>query len=113
MELRVEMSAALSSRGWRLDVGDANFRLKPGEKRKIILKLNPGSAFAPDDIRGAGPQDINVYLHGNGILLGGMTYRVDPDLREPSGAAGPNRAPVARTRHKNSSTASRCPAARK
>jgi hypothetical protein len=30
-------------------------------------------------------RNISVCLYGNGILLGAMTYQLDPDLTEPSG----------------------------
>jgi hypothetical protein len=88
MELRVDLPRVLASKGWRLQFADLDnnrFRLKAGEKRKIGLKLSKGSAFTADEIRSAADRNISVYLYGNGILLGGMTYQVDPDLTEPSG----------------------------
>ena len=33
---------------------------------------------------------ITVELLGNGILLGGMSYYVDPDLKQPSGGKPPH-----------------------
>jgi hypothetical protein len=73
MELRVEMPKVLASKGWRLqfaDLDDNKFRLK---------------AFTADEIESAADRNISVYLYGNDILLGGMTYQLDPDLKEPSG----------------------------
>jgi zinc metalloprotease ZmpB len=98
MELRVDMPRVLASKGWRLRFADLDnnddndnddkgneFRLKAGKKRKIKLKLSRGSRFTADEIRNAADRNISVYLYGNGILLGAMTYQIDPDLTEPSG----------------------------
>lgn len=98
MELRVVMPRVLASKGWRLrfadldnnddnnnDDNDNEFRLKAGKKRKIKLKLSRGSRFTADEIRNAADRNISVYLYGNGIQLGAMTYQIDPDLKELSG----------------------------
>jgi hypothetical protein len=93
MELRVDISRVLDSKGWRLrfadldnnDDNDNEFRLKAGKKRKIKLKLSRGSRFTADEIRNAADRNISVYLYGNGIQLGAMTYQIDPDLKELSG----------------------------
>jgi zinc metalloprotease ZmpB len=93
MELRVDIPRVLASKGWRLrfadldnnDDNDNEFRLKAGKKRKIKLKLSRGSRFTADEIRNAADRNISVYLYGNGIQLGAMTYQIDPDLKELSG----------------------------
>jgi hypothetical protein len=107
MELRVDMPSVLASKGWRLRFADLDndddnnnhdnnnddnnddnnneFRLKAGKKRRIRLKLSRGDRFTADEIRNAADRNISVYLYGNGILLGAMTYQLDPDLTEPSG----------------------------
>jgi zinc metalloprotease ZmpB len=91
MELRVEMPKVLASRGWSLDLGDGGeaFRLKPGEKRRIRLKLVAGNPFTTDDIRSTGDRDIKVDLYANDMVLGGMTYHLDPELNERSGGRRP------------------------
>ena len=87
MDFRVSMPSVLVEKGWALDLGDAAqpFRLKPGEKREVRLRLVPGSSFTADDLRAAGDQTIAVDLLGDGIELGGMRYAVDPDLKVRSG----------------------------
>jgi hypothetical protein len=88
MELRMDMPRILVSKGWRLqiaDLTDNKFRLKAGEKRSLQLRLSPGAQFTADEIKNVADRNINVYLYGNGLLLGGMTYQVDPALKEPSG----------------------------
>lgn len=88
MDLRVELPKMLVSKGWKLDLGDSGggFRLKPGEKQEIRLKLVAGNDFTTDELAGA-DRDITVELYGNDTLLGGMTYRLDPELKERSGGA--------------------------
>ena len=44
-----------------------------------------GADFTTNEIRAAAERDFTVYLYGNGMLLGGMTYHVDPDMKEPVG----------------------------
>jgi hypothetical protein len=87
MDLRVTMPTVLSDKGWSLDVGDAakQFRLRPGEKRAVHLRLVPGKAFTSDDIRAAGDQAVKVDLLADGMEIGGMYYSIDPDLKVQSG----------------------------
>lgn len=92
MELRVEMPKVLADKGWLLQfdgIADNKFPLKAGEKREVRLKLKQGSQFTKADIEGAADRMINVSLLANGILLGGMSYYVDPDLKKPSGGKQP------------------------
>jgi hypothetical protein len=92
MVLRVDVPRVLAAKGWRLQfVGllDNKFRLKAGEKREITLRLVKGADFTADDICATTDRNFTVRLYGNGMLLGGMTYRVDPDMKEPAGVARP------------------------
>jgi hypothetical protein len=92
MELRVEMPKALADKGWMLQfdgIATNKFTLKAGEKRKVRLKLKKGLEFTKADIEGGADRMINVSLLGNGVLLGGMSYYVDPDLKKPSGGQQP------------------------
>jgi zinc metalloprotease ZmpB len=93
MELRVEMPALLTEKGWQLVFGgisDNKFLLKAGEKRRIQLTLKKGTEFTKADIEGSSDRQINVSLLANGILLGGMSYYVDPNLKKPSGGKQPS-----------------------
>lgn len=88
MELRVDMPNVLAERGWKIqftDLEDNKFRLKSGEKRQIQLRSVEGSPFTTDDLRKAEDRNINIYLYCNRLLVGGMTYCVDPDLTQLSG----------------------------
>ena len=46
----------------------------------MTLRLVPGADFTADEIRAAADRDIDVDLSGTASPLGGMTYRIDPDL---------------------------------
>jgi zinc metalloprotease ZmpB len=90
MELRAELPDLLSAKGWKLhfaEVGNDQFRLRPGEKRVIKMRLAPGAAFSADEIRQLNDRFINVYLTGNGIEVGGMSYQIDPDATGTLGEA--------------------------
>ncbi|MGQ0541661.1 MAG: hypothetical protein ACT4O9_07415 [Blastocatellia bacterium] len=92
MELLVEMPKVLADKGWLLQfdgIPNNKFTLKAGGKREVRLKLKQGSDFTKVDIEGSADRMINVSLTANGILLGGMSYYVDPDLKEPSGGKQP------------------------
>lgn len=92
MELRVEMPAILAKKGWQLQfdgISNNKFQSKAGEKRRIRLMLKKGTEFTKADIEGSVDRMINVSLLANGILLGGMSYYVDPNLKKPSGGKLP------------------------
>ena len=92
MELRVEMPKVLADKGWRLQfegIANNTFTLKAGEKREVRLKVQQGLDFTKADIEAAADRMINVSLLANGILLGGMSYYVDPQLSKPSGGKQP------------------------
>jgi hypothetical protein len=50
--------------------------------------MQAGRDFTPADVRATADRDIVIEIHGDGILIGGMTYRVDPDLEKPENAGG-------------------------
>lgn len=86
MELQVDLPKVLAAKGWRLQfagLAGNKFRLNTGEKREIQIKLVKGAEFTADEIRTMTDRDFIVHLYGDGILMGGMTYRVDPDMNEP------------------------------
>lgn len=86
MHFEVRMPDVLAEKGWRLEFGDfERFKLGPREKQAVPLKLVPGDDFTPDELAGGKELDIEVDLFADGMILGGMKYRVDPELREPSG----------------------------
>lgn len=86
MELQVQLPALLRTLGWQLrfrGIAGNTFVLKPGEKREITIDLVPGRDFTADQVASADDRDISVTLLANDMVLGGMTYRLDPWLKAP------------------------------
>ena len=83
MELRLHLPEFLTTRRWMIrfqGLPSMRFELQEDEKREIVLHLSGGQEFLREDVRQHPDRDISVQLLANGILLGGMTYRLDPDL---------------------------------
>jgi zinc metalloprotease ZmpB len=80
---RVTLPAVLA--GWRLElVGvDAGFVLKSGEKREVFMHLHAGDDFTRDAVAAAADRDLMIEVLADDNLIGGMTYRLDPDIVAP------------------------------
>lgn len=86
MQLQVELPELLRTKGWQLrfqGLTSNRFVLGPREHRLLRLELAPGSDFTPDEVAGTSDRDISVTLLENDLVLGGMTYRLDPALNAP------------------------------
>ncbi|HEY8550288.1 MAG TPA: hypothetical protein VIL35_10060 [Vicinamibacterales bacterium] len=85
MTFNVHLPALLTDRGWRLElVGvDKGFTLASGAKREVFLRLHPGASFTRDAVEAAADRDIRIEVLANDNTVGGMTYRIDPDLKMP------------------------------
>jgi hypothetical protein len=70
--------------GWQAgfdNPGAGAFKLAPGESKSVVLRLKPGKEFAAKDVtKGA---MIRVEAYANGILVGGMSYTLDPKVKGP------------------------------
>lgn len=89
MSLKIMLPKVLEKLGWSITLHGAEkeaFRMKPGEKREVVIEVHPGRNFGRDVIEGAADRDIKVYAFANGALIGGMTYRLDPTITEPYNA---------------------------
>jgi len=83
INLRVELPNVLSSRGWRLapeGIKRNKFELGPREERVVVLRVNRGKDFDPIQLRRAKSRTARVKAYSNGLLIGGMTYRLAPML---------------------------------
>ncbi len=85
MTFNVTLPALLSKLGWRLELVDVGggFTLASGAKREVLIKLHPGQAFTRDAVDASKDRDIRIDVLANDNLIGGMTYRLDPDLARP------------------------------
>jgi len=76
----------LAERGWKLaftNRGGSAFKLEPGESRDIVMRLVKGTDITADDVERASDRAIRVAARADGILVGGMTYQLDPKLKHP------------------------------
>jgi hypothetical protein len=86
MEVRTVLPGFLEKRGWKIEFlnpGGASFPLRPGESRDIVTRLIPGEEFTPADVAGNPDKTIHLYGYASGILVGGMSYELDPNLKPP------------------------------
>lgn len=83
MTLQVDMPELLTKLGWKTrfpGVKKEGFTLRPRAKRKVVIELVPGESFTPEQVEEVRDRDITIMLLADDIVLGGMTYRLDPDL---------------------------------
>lgn len=82
----IELPSVLAEKGWGVDLsntGGRGFSLAAGESKKVRLAVTRGADVSADEVASSARRDVVVYVRGNGILLGGMTYRLDPERSEP------------------------------
>lgn len=91
MTFNVTLPPLLSKLGWRLElVGvGGGFTLASGAKREVFIKLHPGKPFTHDAVEATKDRDIRIDVLANDNLVGGMTYRLDPDISRPWNADRP------------------------
>lgn len=78
----------LVAAGWGVtydNPGAGAFALRPGEAKVIVLRLKAGKEFTADDVLKAEDSAvIHVEAYANGILVGGMSYTLDPKMKAPT-----------------------------
>jgi hypothetical protein len=91
MAFKVTLPSLLSRLGWRLELVGAGdgFTLASGAKREVFIKLHPGKPFTRDAVEASKDRDVRIDVMANDNLIGGMTYRLDPDLSQPWNARRP------------------------
>ena len=97
MELAVQLPKLLTERGWRLrfrGMPQGRFTLPPREQRELVIEVEEGGPFNQADVEAADDRDIVLSLMAGGAVIGGMTYRLDPSLKEAR--HGPGKRPVGR-----------------
>jgi hypothetical protein len=86
LRLDATLPALLVEREWKLafrNRGGAAFKLEPGESRVIEMRLTKGADFTADDVAKTQQRTIRVTARADGILVGGMSYELDPKLDRP------------------------------
>ncbi|MGE0826164.1 MAG: hypothetical protein AB7G75_17070 [Candidatus Binatia bacterium] len=82
----VALPPLLASRGWRISLRDFpadGARLKAREQRLVTFEVHAGMPFTKAEVAATNERDIVVTATADGALLGGMVYRLDPDLEIP------------------------------
>jgi hypothetical protein len=87
MEVRTIMPPFLSSRGWAMTLdnpGGGSFSLGPRDSRVIQPRLISGQDFTSVQVALAGHVAIEVVVLADGLVVGGITYVLDPKLDHPA-----------------------------
>ena len=87
MEIRAILPTFLTSRGWtvRLDNhGGGSFSLGPRDSRVIRPRLISGQDFTALEVQAAGYVAIEFVVLADGLAVGGLTYVLEADMREPA-----------------------------
>lgn len=74
----------LAKAGWQVifaNPGGGAFALKAGESKPVVLKLKSGRDFTVENVKRAKDATIHVEAYANGILVGGMSFYLDPKLK--------------------------------
>ena len=93
MEIKPTLPPLLVERGWRLEFtsrGGAAFPLQPGESRTVVMRMVAGAPFDATDVDKATEKTIQVAGYAGGILVGGLSYVLDPTIPPPR-KRGPHR----------------------
>lgn len=65
----------------RITQDGKEFFLAPGEHREIVLRLKSGGDFSAQEVEQMKDRTIHFHAYANGILVGGMSYELDPSLK--------------------------------
>jgi hypothetical protein len=87
MEVRPVLPSFLASRGWSLvleNPGAGSFSLGPRDSRLIRPRLIGGQSFTATDLQAAGYVAIELVVLADGLVVGGLTYVLDPGLKHPA-----------------------------
>lgn len=82
----IELPPLLTRRGWRLTLRElpaGGVRLKPGEQRLVTFEVHAGASFTRAEVEVEAHRDIVVTATSDDAIIGGMVYRVDPELEMP------------------------------
>jgi hypothetical protein len=93
MEVRTVLPEFLEKKGWKIEFlnpGGASFPLRSGETREIVTRLIPGADFTKAEVAENQDKTIHLYGYAGGILVGGMSYELDPNLKPPQPHGSPS-----------------------
>ena len=76
----------LMKRGWAVRFTNADggaFSLPPRGERTVSFTIVPGADFTAEDVPSGKAGRIEIHTRMEGLLIGGMSYQVDPNLLGP------------------------------
>ena len=76
----------LARRGWRIslrDLPEGGVRLKAREQRLVTFDVHVGTPFTKADVVATAERTIVVTATADGAIIGGIAYRIDPDIEMP------------------------------
>jgi hypothetical protein len=81
----VVLPPLLAKRGWWIGhhLPADGVPLKSREQRLVTLYVQAGASFTNADAQAATERDIVVTVTANGAIIGGMIYRIEPELATP------------------------------
>jgi hypothetical protein len=86
VEMIAKLPPLLKKKNWKLKFVDVNpnVKLKAGDQigKQVKMNLIPGEPFSRQDVLKSKNKDIEIILKSSEGIIGGMTYRLDPDLKE-------------------------------
>jgi zinc metalloprotease ZmpB len=86
MIVKATLPSILAKAGWDVtfeNAGGGAFALKAGEAKSIAVSLKQGKDFTVKDVKASRDKTIHIEAYANGILVGGMSYQLDPTLKGP------------------------------
>jgi zinc metalloprotease ZmpB len=95
----VVLPPLLAQRGWRIghDLPAGGARLNARKQRLVTFDVQAGEPFTKADAEAATKRDIVVTVTANDAIIGGMRYRLDPELDMPFNERAP-RSPAPKRR---------------
>jgi hypothetical protein len=87
MEIRPVLPGFLLTRGWAMvfdNPGGGSFSLGPRNTRVIRPRLIGGQSFTAAEVIAAGTVTIMIVVLADGLVVGGLTFELDPKLHHPA-----------------------------
>jgi hypothetical protein len=82
--VKATLPPLLAGRNWRVRLSgpldQTAFDLAPGAHRRVTIMVRAGHQFTAADVQAATDRAIRVLVFAEDIVLGGMTYELDPQL---------------------------------
>lgn len=83
MALRATLPPLLKAKGWKVtfrELPTGRFKLASGARQEVIIDVTPGQPFTASEVTSARVKNIVIDVLADGMVVGGMTYPLDPGL---------------------------------